>query len=95
MSTQPVPIFPEDYQYLVDKPVDEIINVLLNDSTVMSNYRKDWQTEFAKSAILGYDENDIIEGNPIVDDIWKIALNQSNFEYAGKLFYICGFLLDN
>ena len=31
--------------------------------------------------------------NPIVNEIWNLALNQTDIEYASKLFYICGVLL--
>jgi hypothetical protein len=60
----------------------------------MNKYTEDWFTSFAKNEMSMNDELRIDEptDNPIVNQIWKIALNQTDISYSAKLFYLCGFL---
>lgn len=95
MSTQPVPTFPEGYEILDGKSVEEIIAYILNNEEAMKSYNAEWQLPFAKSEIAMKDEYRVAKpsDNPIVNEIWNLALNQTDIEYASKLFYICGVLL--
>ena len=49
MSTQPVPTFPEGYEILDGKSVEEIIAYILNNEEAMKSYNAEWQLPFAKS----------------------------------------------
>jgi len=93
MSTQPIPTFPLGYEYLEDKPVDKVISILLDDDVFMNTYTQVWWDTFAQNAISSKDK--IVSEpskHPLVNAIWKFALEQDDLVYAGKLFFICGML---
>lgn len=95
MNTQPVPTFPEGYEILNGKSVDEVIDYILNDKEAMKTYDINWWNTFASNEIAMKKEDRVAEpsDSQIVNEIWSIALNQTDIEYSGKLFYICGVLI--
>ena len=90
MSTQPIPTFPLGFEHLEHSNIDEVIISLLNDVDLMSDYDENWWTQFAKDSI-SIPQNLIVSepsDNFVANQIWKIAKNQTDTSYAGKLFYI-------